>query len=79
MKIEFPPDVDKTASGGNFIFLEDKYEIPNGESMNKRFFRLKPSGFSSFPFSFLCLSYNLFKEHLKANAIKLDIWSFTNH
>ena len=44
-KIEFPPDVDKTSSGGNFVFLEDKFEIPDGESMNKRFFRLKKTVF----------------------------------
>ena len=40
-KIELHHDVDKTATGGNFVFLEDKFEIPDGESMNKRFFRLK--------------------------------------
>ena len=37
MKIELPPDVDKTASGGIFITLDDKFEIPDGYSMNKRF------------------------------------------
>ena len=41
MKIELPPDVDKTASGGNFIFLEDKFEIPDEYTIKKRFFRLK--------------------------------------
>ncbi|MBR5778513.1 MAG: hypothetical protein IKY22_08640, partial [Bacteroidales bacterium] len=34
-KIELHHDVDKTSSGGNFVFLEDKFEIPDGESMNK--------------------------------------------
>ena len=43
-RIFFPPDADKTSSGGNFVFLEDKFEIPDGESMNKRFFRLKING-----------------------------------
>ncbi|MBR5594390.1 MAG: hypothetical protein IKW46_10015 [Bacteroidaceae bacterium] len=41
MKIELPPDVDKTASRGKFIFLEDKFEIPDGESINKRFISTK--------------------------------------
>ena len=50
MKIKLPPDVDKTASGGNFVVLEDKFEIPDGESMNKRFFSTKILRFSSFPF-----------------------------
>ena len=59
MKIELPPDVDKTASGGNFITLDDKFEIPDGYSMNKRFFWLIASGFSSFPFRFLRLAPNV--------------------
>ena len=37
MKIEIPHDVNKTASGGKNIFLDDKFEIPDGYSMNKRF------------------------------------------
>ena len=35
--MEFPPEENKTSSGGNFVSLEDKFEIPDGESINKRF------------------------------------------
>ena len=45
MKIELPPDVDKTASGGNFIFLKDKFEIPDEYTIKKRFFYSKQTVF----------------------------------
>ena len=36
-RLFLPPDVDKTASGGNFIFLKDKFDIPKAYDTFKRF------------------------------------------